>query len=197
MQTKTFAILAAGVATTFVAGTVVFSLTRAPDGCSGGQIAGGDIGGPFTLVDETGQTVTEADVIDGPTLIYFGYTACPDVCPIDTMRNAQAVEILEERGEAVRPVFITIDPERDTPEVVADFTDNFHDDMIGLTGSIDQVDAAAKAYRVVYSRADDEPDYYLMNHMTFSYLVDETGFIDFFRNDVGPEAMADQIACHI
>ena len=116
--------------------------------CRQGQIAGGvQIGGPFTLVDENGATVTDAEVIDEPSLIYFGYTFCPDVCPLDNARNAEAIEILESRGQSVKPVFISIDPARDTPEVLRDFTDNLHPRMLGLTGSEEQVKAASQAYR--------------------------------------------------
>src|SRR6056297_2340874 len=106
--------------------------------CRASRVAGGpgDIGGPFELVSETGETVTDADVITQPSLLYFGYTFCPDVCPLDNARNAIAVEILEERDRMVTPVFISIDPERDTPELLADFTDNMHPRRIGLTGSV-------------------------------------------------------------
>ncbi len=97
-----------------------------------------------------GETVTDADVLTGPSLIYFGYTFCPDVCPLDTARNAEAIDILEERGQMVTPVFISIDPERDTPEVVGDFAVNLHERMIGLTGSPEQVAAASKAYKTYY-----------------------------------------------
>ena len=119
-------------------------------------MAGGSaqIGGPFELVSETGETVTDADVIDKPTLIYFGYTFCPDVCPLDAARNAAAVDILEERGDMVKPVFISVDPARDTPEVLAEFTDYLHPRMVGLTGSPEQVRAASKAYRTYYQAQD-------------------------------------------
>jgi protein SCO1/2 len=116
--------------------------------CEGRGVAGAEIGGPFTLVDESGATVTEADILDGPALIYFGYTNCPDVCPVDSARNAAAVEILDERGIDVTPVLVTVDPERDTPEVLTAFTDIFHKRMIGLTGTREQVKAAADAYKV-------------------------------------------------
>jgi protein SCO1/2 len=96
--------------------------------CRAPRVAGGSaqIGGPFTLVSETGETVTDQDVITMPSLLYFGYTFCPDVCPLDTVRNAEAVAILEEQGIMVQPVMITVDPERDTPEVMDDFTANVH-----------------------------------------------------------------------
>ncbi len=188
---------AASVAVLAVLGGTYLLTQRPPAGCGGGVVAGGDFGGPFTLVNGAGQTVTDQDVITEPSLIYFGYTFCPDVCPIDNARNAAAVDILAEQGIDATPIFITIDPARDTPEVVGDYIQNFHPEMIGLTGSDAQIDAAAKAYRVVYSRGDDDPDYYLMNHSVFTYFVTpEDGFVDFFRRDAGPDAVAERVACH-
>lgn len=169
--------------------------------CRGGAVAGGTsaIGGPFTLVSETGETVTEQDVIDKPALIYFGYTFCPDVCPIDNARNVAAVDILEERGEDVKPVFITVDPERDTVEVMREFTDAFHPRLLGLTGSDEQIKAASQAYRTFYSKQDsDDPDYYLVDHSTFTYLaLPEHGFVEYFRRDDTAEEMADRVQCYI
>ncbi|WP_273522000.1 SCO family protein [Rhodosalinus sediminis] len=169
--------------------------------CRGGQVAGGagQIGGPFTLVNAEGETVTDEDVITEPSILYFGYTFCPDVCPLDTARNAAAVDILEERGHSVTPVFISVDPERDTPEVVGDFAANLHPKMVGLTGSPEQVKAASDAYRTFYNVRDaGEDEFYLVDHSTFSYLVlPEHGFVDFFRRDESPEAMADRVQCFI
>lgn len=165
----------------------------------GGTAIGGSIGGPFTLVDETGATVTDQDVITAPTVVYFGYTFCPDVCPMDSQRNAFALEDLEDRGIIANALFITIDPERDTPEVVADFTHSFHDRMLGLTGSAEQVAEAARAYRVFYSRDDSEgSEFYLMNHSTSTYFVTpKSGFVDVFSRETTPEEMADRVACYV
>ncbi len=169
--------------------------------CRTSKIAGGpgNIGGPFTLVDENGNTVTDKDVITGPTLIYFGYTFCPDVCPLDNARNAEAVRILEERGIEVKPVFISIDPERDTPEQLREFTDVMHPRMLGLTGTPEQVKAASKAYRTYYKKQEDgDPEYYLMDHSTYTYfMMPGYGFVDFFDRNVTPEEMADRLACFI
>jgi protein SCO1/2 len=168
--------------------------------CRATQVAGGtdEIGGPFTLVNSEGETVTDTDVITEPTLIYFGYTFCPDVCPLDVARNADAVTIMEERGQSVTPVFISIDPKRDTPEAVGDFAANMHERMIGLTGTPEQVKAASQAYRTYYKAHDDGSDYYLVDHSTFSYLVlPEQGFVEYFRRDISPEEMADRIGCFI
>ncbi|RKT32326.1 protein SCO1/2 [Roseovarius halotolerans] len=170
--------------------------------CREGKIGGGaKIGGPFTLVDENGETVTDEDVIDQPTLLYFGYTFCPDVCPLDMSRNIEAVEVLEERGRMVKPVFISIDPDRDTPEMLTDFTDNLHPRLLGLTGSSEQVRAASQAYRTYYQKqepAEGDEDYYLVDHSTFTYLaLPEIGFVEFFRRDIGPDRMADRVECFL
>lgn len=167
--------------------------------CRNSAVAGGgDLGGPFELVNAAGQTVTDADVITEPSLIYFGYTFCPDVCPLDVNRNAEATDILEERGMSMTPIFISIDPARDTPEVVGEFAGYMHPKMIGLTGSPEQVKAASEAYRTYYKAHEAVDDYYLVDHSTFSYLVmPGEGFVDFFRRDITPDQMADKIGCFI
>ncbi|MEX0369578.1 MAG: SCO family protein [Tateyamaria sp.] len=168
--------------------------------CNATQVAGdgNQIGGPFELVNASGETVTDQDVITEPSLIYFGYTFCPDVCPLDTARNAEAVDVLAERGMSVTPIFITVDPERDTPELVGDFAYNLHEKMIGLTGSLEQTDAASKAYRTYYKAHDKSDEFYLVDHSTFTYLVlPEHGFVEFFRREVSADAMADRVACFV
>ena len=199
--------IAAGVALIAVLGGV-YLITNGRDGgdfaqCRSTAIAdgGASIGGDFTLVDETGATVTSAEVLDQPSLIYFGYTFCPDVCPLDVARNAEATQILEERGIMVKPIFISIDPQRDTPEVVAEFTEWMHPRMLGLTGSPEQVKAASQAYRTFYKAhepAEGEEDYYLVDHSTFTYLtLPEHGFVEFFRRETTGEQMADRVECFI
>ncbi|TCP61152.1 protein SCO1/2 [Rhodovulum bhavnagarense] len=161
-------------------------------------IGGGQIGGPFSLVSETGEAVTDADIIIGPTLIYFGYTFCPDVCPLDNTRNAQAIYLLDERGYDVTPVFISIDPARDTPELLARFTEYMHPRMIGLTGTPEQVAAASRAYRTFFKVQDPDEEYYLIDHSTLSYLVvPGLGFVEYFKRDMTPEEMAERIACFV
>lgn len=159
------------------------------------------IGGPFTLVDETGKQVTDKDVITKPTLIYFGYTFCPDVCPLDNARNAEALRLLDGRGYDVGAAFISIDPERDTPELLADFTSFMHEDMVGLTGTAEQVKAASQAYKTYYRKhepEEGEEEYYLVDHSTFTYLMfPDTGFADFFKRDETAASMADRVACFI
>lgn len=198
--------LYAGVAAAAVAAFLGFSTwyvvaNRADDKfaeCRQGQIAGGDIGGPFTLVNTSGQTVTDKDVLQKPSLVYFGYTFCPDVCPLDMQRNVEAVDILEERGLDVTPVFISIDPDRDTPEVLADYASNMHPKLVALTGSAEQVKAAAKAYKTVYNKRETGDEYYMMDHMTFTYLMlPGEGFVDFFRREITSDQMAESVACFV
>ena len=203
-MSKIAAIAAGTTVVALIGGAYLFTLVdRDADAfaqCRASQVAGGDIGGPFTLVNGDGVTVTSEEVIDQPSLIYFGYTFCPDVCPLDVARNTVAIEILEEdRGMMVQPVFISIDPERDDVQTVSDYAANFHERMVGLTGSPEQVKSASTAYRTYYRKQEgDDPDYYLMDHSTFSYLMfPDVGFVEFFRNDIGPEKMADQMACFV
>ena len=166
--------------------------------CRQGQVAGGDIGGPFTLVNTAGQSVTDAEVLAKPSLVYFGYTFCPDVCPFDMARTVEAVDILDKRGLDVTPVFISIDPERDTPKVMGDYAANMHPKLIALTGSLEQVKAAANTYRTVYQKQETGDEFYLMSHMTFTYLMlPGTGFVDFFRREVTSDQMAESVACFV
>lgn len=155
---------------------------------------GAEIGGPFTLTDQSGARVTEAEVIDGPTLLYFGYTFCPDVCPVDVQVMADTVMLLEEQDIIVRPVFITVDPDRDTPEAMNDYADAMHPRMIGLTGSREDIDAVASAYKVYFQKSGDGEDY-LMSHSNFTYLVTpERGLVAMFRSGFPPEQIAADVA---
>jgi protein SCO1/2 len=167
--------------------------------CRSSRIMGGSgaFGGPFTLVSETGATVTDTEVMTEPTLLYFGYTFCPDVCPLDAARNAEATDLLAERGVSVTPVMVTVDPGRDTPERLAEWTDYLHPKMLGLTGSTEQVAAAARAYRVFFQVPADtsKPDY-VVGHSRFTYLIlPGHGFVELFDGEVPAERMADQVAC--
>lgn len=202
-MTRTVAYTSAIAIAALLASTAYFAFGPSAEkqlaGCSQAAVAGGAIGGPFELVSEDGITMTDVDLFTKPTILYFGYTFCPDVCPLDNMRNADAQRILDDKGYDVQTAFITIDPERDTPEVMKEFTSLFHDNMIGLTGTPEQVKVASKAYKTYYQKqVDGDPDYYLMDHSTQTYFVmPDRGFVDFFKRDDTPEKMADTIACFI
>ena len=140
----------------------------------------------------------DKDLATGPKLVYFGYTFCPDVCPLDNTRNAEAVDLLQKMGLDVTPVFISVDPERDTPQVMAEFTDTMHPNMIGLTGTAEQVKAAANVYKVYYKKQETGDQYYTMDHSTFTYLMlPGVGFVDFFNRDDTAQQMADRTACFL
>lgn len=160
------------------------------------NVDGAEIGGPFELTTHTGEKITSDALIDGPTLIYFGYTFCPDICPIDTQIMVDAVDLLDARGIKVKPVFVTIDPERDTPKELSYFAEAMHPRMIALTGTVEEVRTAADAYKVFYQRVDVEGSAaeYLMNHTGYTYLMTpEHGITALFRREFAPEQIADDI----
>lgn len=195
-MTKIYAILAIGVLFTALAVALGFQFLwrQSPAAC--GSSGGGSIGGPFELVAGNGKTVTDKDIIKQPSLVYFGYTFCPDVCPYDVARNVAAVDILDEKGIDVVPVFVTIDPRRDTFDVVAEYAEAYHPRMIGLSGSEKQIKAAADAYRVYFKKQEGEGDNYLVDHSTFTYFMfPGNRFADYFRRDDSAEAMATRVAC--
>ena len=203
MSVSKFTTIAGAVLIVVLCGTFLITQTMVPakrfENCMGGGVTGGAIGGSFELVDHMGKIVSDIEVLDQPALVYFGYTFCPDVCPMDVARNSTAVEILAESGLRVKPVFITIDPERDTSEYLADFVTNNHPDMIGLTGTVEQVAKVARSFKVYYRKQPgDDPDYYLMDHSNFTYLMmPKIGFVNFLRSDTSPQSVADQVACVI
>ncbi|HZQ01642.1 MAG TPA: SCO family protein [Reyranella sp.] len=151
------------------------------------------IGGPFTLVDQDGHAFSSDNLKGKPTLIYFGYTYCPDVCPTSLLLMETAIEKLgPDAAKKVNLVFITIDPERDTPKLLKDYVGNFGPTFIGLTGTPDQVAAAARAYRVYYQKVpgkDGAP--YLMDHSSIVYLLDRSGrFVTHFTHEAKAETIA-------
>ncbi len=203
MPSKKFAAFSVALLLILLVGTFLYTQITAPanrfEACVSGGVAGGSIGGPFELVDQKGLTVTDLDVLDQPALVYFGYTFCPDVCPLDTARNGEVVDILAQIGKSATPIFISIDPKRDTSEVMAEYSEWIHPKMKGLTGSQEQVKAASKAYRTYYKLHPDEGNgFYLVDHSTMTYLVlPEHGFMEFFRRDQSAEKVAEKVACYI
>ena len=159
-----------------------FARGNAAGGDAGiGGFAGSSLGGPYALTDHTGQAVTQDTFQGSYQLIYFGFTYCPDVCPTELWRVAQVMDALGESAERVQPILITVDPERDTPEALAQYVGLFHPRMVGLTGSAEQIADVAAAYRVFYMRAplgesgNDESGDYLMDHSSFTYGLGPDG----------------------
>jgi protein SCO1/2 len=203
VSTRSYAIAAISIVAIGLVATYAVTRNGGADRfaeCRSSKVAGAaTIGGPFALVDENARLVTDRDVITGPSLVYFGYTFCPDICPADTARNAEAVDALEEMGYSVTPVMISVDPGRDTPEVLKEWTDYIHPRMLGLTGSPEQIRDVAKTYKTFFKVPEDTSDeYYLVDHMTQTYLMfPETGFAEFFSREDSAEDIARRTACFI
>ncbi len=153
------------------------------------------IGGPFTLTDHTGKVVTERDFRGKFMLLTFGYTYCPDVCPTSLSKMAMALDLIGEAAAAVTPVFISIDPARDTPEHLNEYVGFFHPRLRGLTGTPAQVAAAAKAFRIYFAKVKPDPgadpDDYMMDHSALTYLIGPDGeFKAYFSYSVDAKEMA-------
>ena len=153
------------------------------------------IGGHFELIDQDGKAVTDAAYAGKYSLVYFGFTYCPDMCPTGLQSISRAMDLLGDKAASVQPLFITVDPERDTPKVVKEYVSNFHPSIIGLTGSPQQVAAAAKAYKVYYKKAEQvDENNYMMDHSTLIFLMDPDGkFIEAFQEDVDPKLLVQGI----
>ena len=161
------------------------------------------IGGPISLVSHTGERVTEATYKGAPTLIYFGFTFCPDICPGTLVAVKRAYDALPEGVEAPQTLLITVDPERDTPEALAQYvsTAAFPDNLVGLTGTADEIAAAAEAFIAQYERIEtpDSLAEYTMDHTSLLYLMDENWQLKTFfaEADADPEYIAQCLAQHI
>jgi cytochrome oxidase Cu insertion factor (SCO1/SenC/PrrC family) len=155
------------------------------------------IGGPFSLTDQTGKQVTDQDYRGRFMLVYFGYTFCPDMCPLGLQTIAQTLdELSPAMQDRIAPLFVTIDPARDTVAVMRDYVAQFHPRLIGLTGSEAEIAQAVRAYRVYAHKADATAadGSYLVDHSTFTYLMDENGkYLTHFGHGTTPEEMAKRL----
>ena len=188
-----YLLVAAALVALVVLGTggyLALMLRDSPQGVAGSPLAGA-IGGPFQLVDQNGRTVTEADLRGKWSLIYFGYTHCPDACPTTLNEIAIALDDLGPKRDAVRPVFITVDPERDTPEVLKSYVTSFDAPILALTGTPEAVAQAAKYYRVYYAKHPEPGGDYSMDHSSVIYVMDPEGrFTATFTPESSPEDIA-------
>lgn len=156
------------------------------------------IGGPFTLAGSGGAQVSDASFRGCYMVVFFGFTHCPDVCPAKLEEIARTLEALGPAAGRVAPVFISVDPERDTPDLAADYAAYFDRRIVGLSGTPDQVFEVAKAYRAYYQRVDLEDGSYVVDHSALVYLMGPDGaFREIFRPDETPDAMAAKIAAII
>lgn len=154
------------------------------------------LGGPFELTDRKGKPCTDKDLKGQYLLIYFGFSLCPDICPQEMEKQTQAIELLDaEFGPVVTPVFISVDPRRDTPAVVDEYCEEFHPRIVGLTGTPEQVKKVTRAYRVYYNegiKTSDED--YLIDHSIIHYFMGKNGkFIDFFGKNMTAKEMAEKV----
>jgi protein SCO1/2 len=153
------------------------------------------IGGPFNLVDHNGHAVTDADFRGRRMLVFFGYTNCPDECPLALQKMATALDTLGPLADQLAPLFITVDPTRDTPTRLTAYLSNFDLRIIGLTGSDEQIAAVAEAYRVYYAPGEHERSGAdLVSHSTFLYLMDPNGKLSaIFLQDIDAEKLAEAL----
>jgi protein SCO1/2 len=158
------------------------------------------IGGPFTLIDQNGKTITDHDFAGRYKLVFFGFTHCPDICPAELQVIAAALDKLGSKADKVVPIFITVDPDRDTPAVVGAFVKNFGPRFVGLSGSPPAIAAVAKEYRVAYSKVEQpgSANDYTVDHSALVYLMGPDGeYIDHFAYGTSAEAMAQALNSYL
>ena len=156
------------------------------------------LGGPIDLIDQNERAFSLVKQNNSLSLLYFGYSYCPDICPYDLERNAYVKDIMDEQQLDINLVFITLDPSRDTTERLKDFSEYIHNSMIALTGSNDQIEGLKKAYGVFgkSNKVDYEDQSYLVDHSTFSYLVNKDGeVLSYFNRRESPEKISEKIKC--
>ncbi len=187
MRLKLLAVILLG----FIAGGAVAFVLRSGEVPPQSGVA--LLGGPFALTDHTGKRVTEKDFTGRYLLVFFGFTHCPDICPTGLQVMSAALDRLGSKADRLVPLFITVDPARDTPEVMRAYVSAFNPRLIGLTGTEADIQAVTKAYRVYAKRVDDpgSADGYTMDHSSFIYLMDPAGaYVTHFSHSASPEEMA-------
>jgi protein SCO1/2 len=196
MRTRLIAFVIAGFLIGAIAGAGVLLLAT-PQGGQPVQSSGAAlIGGPFSLTGAGGKPVTDRDFRGRYMLIFFGFTHCPDICPAELQVIAQALEQLGDKAKNVVPIFITLDPERDTPEAMANYVKSFGPNFVGLTGSAEAIAAAAKAYRVAYSKVENKESEgdYSVDHSALVYLMDPEGhYVTHFSYGLSADQMAEKL----
>jgi protein SCO1 len=196
MNRRFVAGLAAGLIIVAVIGAVEFHAVFGGSAVTSTPGASTAAGGPFSLIDSSGATVTDRTYRGKWELVFFGYTYCPDLCPTTLNTISDALTALGPLADKVQPLFITVDPQRDTPAVIGDYVRNFDPRIVGLTGSPEAIAAVAKAYKVYYAvhRTGNGPDDYLMDHSGFVYLMDPEGrFVRVLSGETSAHAMADKL----
>ncbi len=199
MNARTITIVLAGAALGLVAAFLLLPQMRERMSSLPAATVSGKalIGGPFSLVDGAGKRVTEQDYRGRYMLVFFGFTSCPDVCPAGLQLISAALEKIGKKADRIAPLFITLDPERDTPEKVASYVKNFDQRIVGLSGSPDDIAKVAKAYRVYYQKVPTEggtPGNYSLDHSSIIYLMDPNGeYVTHFT----PTTTVDQLSARL
>jgi protein SCO1/2 len=179
MRSRLISVILAGFLIGALGGAAALVLTAGTPGLKVETSGKALIGGPFALKDPQGKTVTDQDFRGKHMLVFFGFTNCPDICPAELQVMAASLDALGEKADRVAPIFITLDPDRDTPEAVGAYVKNFGPRFIGLSGSRQDIDKAAKAYRVAYSKfvpeGADQAAGYSVDHTAFVYLMGPDG----------------------
>lgn len=156
------------------------------------------VGGPFSLTTMEGKRFTDRDVLGAPTLVFFGFTHCPDICPTKLMELSEVLRAAGDRANPVRALFITVDPARDTPEALKNYLSSFDPRIIGLTGTQEEIDAVVKAYRAYSKRVPTSSGDYTMDHTAIIYLMDKRGdFIGSFNIERPPAEAAKDLLRHL
>ncbi|KAF3586688.1 hypothetical protein F2Q69_00032144 [Brassica cretica] len=166
------------------------------EGPSAGKAA---IGGPFSLIRDDGKRITEKDLMGKWTILYFGFTHCPDICPDELIKLAAAIDKIKEKsGVDVVPVFISVDPERDTVQQVHEYVKEFHPKLIGLTGTPEEIKSVARSYRVYYMKTEEEDSDYLVDHSIVMYLMSpEMNFVKFYGKNHDVDSLTDGVVKEI
>ncbi|CAN7010380.1 hypothetical protein IGI04_011704 [Brassica rapa subsp. trilocularis] len=166
------------------------------EGPSAGKAA---IGGPFSLVRDDGKRITEKDLMGQWTVLYFGFTHCPDICPDELIKLSASIDKIKEKsGVDVVPVFISVDPERDTVEQVHEYVKEFHPKLVGLTGSPEEIKSVARSYRVYYMKTEEEDSDYLVDHSIVMYLMSpEMSFVKFYGKNHDVDSLTDGVVKEI
>jgi protein SCO1/2 len=196
MRTRLISFIVTGFLIGALAGAAILLVTT-PHGGQPVQSSGTAlVGGPFSLVGAGGKAVTDDDFRGRYMLVFFGFTHCPDICPAELQVIAQALDKLGDKGKRVVPVFISLDPERDTPEAMADYVKSFGPNFVGLTGSPEAIAAAAKAYRVAFAKVEnkDSAGGYSVDHSALVYLMDPEGkYAAHFSYGTGADELAEKL----
>jgi len=193
-----YLLLFSGIVIIFSFSYNIYTHISESEGCNKSTNFVNGLGGPVDLIDQNETTFSLEKQNASLSLLYFGYSYCPDICPYDLERNAYVKDIMDEQQLDINLVFITLDPFRDTTERLKDFSEYIHKSMIALTGSNDQIEALKKAYGVFgkSNKVDYEDQSYLVDHSTFSYLVNKDGkVLSYFNRRESPEKISEKIKC--